>query len=284
MRVFFWPWTSASDSLCGFWVGSLFKLKWLVSSGSDLVPLKRGAIFLKSDLPLCLDDFMVTLPYGLVTKLYSLQLGLRPEAAPNNAVGGSYFLPEPLSCGSDSHLLRVWTGEMVPGGWFWVRVSHVLPQLILDGLVTTVIGVGLIAMFLSTPRGNHVIVGHLQWCFGQFPFALWGAMSAACIGLCGFSMGPLARLTIGCAAGVAILLFVQESMMNPISGHLTRGMSDMGRMGRGGVQVWHAGLLEEAGAYEPLDSGVVVAAWASALYCMGVAMPHSCNIWESYQD
>ena len=59
--------------------------------------------------------------------------------------------------------------------------------------------------------------------------------------------------------------------MNALLGVLMREMSDMGRMGRGGVSVWHAGLLIEARACKSLDSGVVVTIGASALHCIVVA-------------
>ena len=55
--------------------------------------------------------------------------------------------------------------------------------------------------------------------------------------------------------------------MNTLLGVSVRGVSDMGRMGRDGVSVWHAVLLIEARACEPPDSGAKVATGASALHC-----------------
>ena len=128
-------------------------------------------------------------------------------------------------------------------------------------------------MFISTPSGNHAIVGHLWQHFRQFPITLQSAMPIADIGLFGFSMGPLARSIIGCTIGGLIPLLCWGSMMNPMSEHPNlgmpvRGMSDMGR---GGVPVWCTGLLMEARACEPSDSGVVAATEASAICCSVVA-------------
>ena len=46
------------------------------------------------------------------------------------------------------------------------------------------------------------------------------------------------------------------------------GMSDIGRTGGGRVLAQHAGLLMDAGAREPSNSGVVSSAGASAFSCM----------------
>ena len=101
------------------------------------------------------------------------------------------------------------------------------------------------------------------------------AVPAADISLCGFDMGPPARLIVRCTAGGMIFLFVQGINDEPdehwSGGLLIRGMSNMGRMGIGGVSVWHAGLLMEAGACGPFSSAAVVATVASALCCTVVA-------------
>ena len=165
-------------------------------------------MFLESNLLLCMEDFMVTLPYSLVIILYSFQLGLRPEAAPSNVAGGLDFFLEPLSCSSNGHILSVQTSETIPRGRFQIGIGCVLPQLVLGRLITTVIGVVLTVMFFSTPRGNHVIVGYLQWCYWWLSITLWSAVPTADISLCNFNMGPLARLIIRCAIGGVILLFV----------------------------------------------------------------------------
>ena len=98
----------ASDSLCAdFRVGGLLDLMKLFGSDCHSIHFKRGVIFLKSDEPLCPDDFMVTIPDGLATILYSPCLGLRPKTAPCNATEGPHPLLESLSCSSDGYLLCV---------------------------------------------------------------------------------------------------------------------------------------------------------------------------------
>ena len=209
-----------------------------VSSDSHLVHFKRSVIFPESDPPLCLDDIMFTLPYSLATIIYSLQLALRPEAAPSNAAGGYDFLPEPLLSSSNSHFFSVQTSETIPRSWFQIGVltgtssvskqvrqspgtasrlwiSHVLPWLILGRLITTVIDVAPTITFSNTPRGTLVIVGCLQRCFGWFPFTLWSAVPTADIGLCGFSMGSLARSIIRYTIEGVIWLFVQAINNEP---------------------------------------------------------------------
>ena len=59
--------------------------------------------------------------------------------------------------------------------------------------------------------------------------------------------------------------------MNTQLGLPIRGISDMGRMGRGGVSVWCTGLLMESRACEPSDSGSVASTGASTLHCTVVA-------------
>ena len=59
--------------------------------------------------------------------------------------------------------------------------------------------------------------------------------------------------------------------MNALLGVPVKAMSDMGRIGRGRVSVWHVGLLVEIRACGPLDSGAVVAIGASTLHCTVVA-------------
>ena len=203
-----------------FQVGSIFDLKQWVGSDSHLVYFERGAISLESDLLLCLDNFMVTFPYNQATTLYSLQLSLRQNAAPSYAAGGLDFLLKSLSCSSNGHFLSIQRSETIPRGWFQIRIGYILPWVILDRLITTVIDVVLTLMFFSTPRGNHAIVGWcLWWHFGHFSITLWSAKPTADICLCSFGMGPLARLI----TGRAILFLCWGLMMNLISEHQTVG-------------------------------------------------------------
>ena len=81
--------------------------------------------------------------------------------------------------------------------WNWLC----LPWLIMVRLFTTVVGIVLTGMFLSTLWGNHAIVAWLWCCFGWFSFALWSAFPTADISLCGFGMGLLARSIIKCTTG-----------------------------------------------------------------------------------
>ena len=60
---------------------AFFDLEQLVSPDC-LVYFKGVAIFLESELPLCIDSFIVALPYSLVTITNPFQLGLQPEATP----------------------------------------------------------------------------------------------------------------------------------------------------------------------------------------------------------
>ena len=242
-----------------------------------------------SDLPLCLDDFMVTLPYSLVTSLYSLQLGLRPVAAPISAAGGSDFLLDPLLCSSNGHILSVLTSETIPRDWFQIGMGCILPWLILGRLITTVIGVVHTVIFFSTPRGNCVIVGHHQQCFRQFPFTLWSAVPTADIGLCGFSMGPLAKLIVRCTVWGVIPLFVQEIDDEP-DGWVPdwRCWQMECPTWEEGEEVdpqfdaqgcfWRLGLVspEPVVYWQPWGHPLLVAWWQP--------VPHSYNIWESHQD
>ena len=55
-------------------------IEQLVSLDYHLVYFKGVTIFLESNPPLCLDDFIVALPYSLVTITNPFKLGFQPEA------------------------------------------------------------------------------------------------------------------------------------------------------------------------------------------------------------
>ena len=143
-----------------------------------------------SDQPLCLDNFMVTVPDGLATIFYLPYLGLRPKAPPHNTTGGLHTLPESLSCHSDGHLFHIWTSETIPWGQFQIRVGCVLSQFIFDCLITTVV------VLFSIPGGTHTVFTFHWWCFGWFSITLWCVVPIADFGFSGFSISPLARLII----------------------------------------------------------------------------------------
>ena len=264
MDLSFWfPWTD-------FWMTSLFDIKQIVGSDHHFVHLEGGVIFLKSELLLCLDNLMVAAPYSLGTILYSFQLGLRPEAAVTMLQEAWTFYWN-LLCSPNGHLPCVWTSETIPRGLFQIRISCVLPWLILVRLITTVVSVVLTVMLSSTPWGNHAIVWCLHCCCGGSP--------SPCGVLCPLLSSALAVLAwalLPGAIGGVIWLFCWGLMMNPMNecltgGVLIRGMSNMGRTRRGGVPAQHTGLLVVAEACEPSNSGAVVAAWASPLCYMVVA-------------
>ena len=138
------------------------------------------------------------------------------------------------------------------------------------------ISVVLAIVLFSVPRGTCAIVVHLWWCASWFSVTLWCAVPTADIGFRGFGTGPLTRLIIGGIIGGVIPLCVlgineESDMLMLYWGVQMRGMSDKGRMGRGGVSVWHAGLLVETRACEPPDSGVVAVTGTSGLHCTVVA-------------
>ena len=123
------------------WVASLIQSSWLVLT-IILFTSRELLIFLKSELPLCLDDFMVAPPYSLVAMINSLQLGLQPEATLSNATRGPYFLPELLAGCIDGHLLSIQTCEAVTGCWLGSRVnSTVLQVTAWIWLITTLVSV-----------------------------------------------------------------------------------------------------------------------------------------------
>ena len=62
-------------------MSSFFDLKQLVSPVHHLVDFKRVSVFLENEFPLCLDDFIVTLPYHLAIITNPHQLGLQPKVA-----------------------------------------------------------------------------------------------------------------------------------------------------------------------------------------------------------
>ena len=97
-----------------FWMSAFFDLEQLVSSDHHLVYFKGIVIFLESELPLSLDDFIVAFPYSMVTITNLFQMGLWPEATFSNAARGPYFLPECLVGRNDGCLLGIWTHEAVP--------------------------------------------------------------------------------------------------------------------------------------------------------------------------
>ena len=79
-----------------------------------------------SIIPLCLDDFIVTLPYNLVTITNPFQLGLWPEATLSDAARGPNFFPELLVGGVYGCPFGIWTSEAVPSFWLETRVSCTL--------------------------------------------------------------------------------------------------------------------------------------------------------------
>ena len=62
-------------------------------------------IFHDSKFLICLDDFIVTLPYSLVTITNLFQLGLQPEATLSDFEKGPSLFPELLVGRVDIHLL-----------------------------------------------------------------------------------------------------------------------------------------------------------------------------------
>ena len=128
-------------------MGGLFS-KWLLWLGQlvspvfHLVYFKGVMIFLESELPLCLDDFIVALPYSMVTITNLFHLGLWPEATLSNAARGLHFLPTLLAGGTDSCLLGVWTCEAVPSYWLGTRVSSTFLWVIAwIWLIATLVGI-----------------------------------------------------------------------------------------------------------------------------------------------
>ena len=80
-------------------------------------------IFLESEFPLCLDDFIVTLLYSLMTITNPFQLGFWPEATLSDFAKGPNLFLELLAGWVDGHLLSIWTCETVPGCWLRTRLS-----------------------------------------------------------------------------------------------------------------------------------------------------------------
>ena len=125
-----------------FWVSGFFDWEQLVNPDCHLVYFKAVVNFLESKILLCLDDFIVTLPYSMVTITNPFQQGLQPEATLSDAARGPYFLPELIGGGIDGLLLSVWTPMAVPSCWLGTRVSSTfLPVAAWIWLITTLVSI-----------------------------------------------------------------------------------------------------------------------------------------------
>ena len=72
-------------------VGGLFELEQLVGPDHHLDYFKGAVVILESEIPLCLDDFIVAPPHSMVTIINPPQLGLCPGVPLSNAARGPYF-------------------------------------------------------------------------------------------------------------------------------------------------------------------------------------------------
>ena len=123
-------------------VGCLFNPEQLVSSDHHFVHYKGAVVLIESDIPLCLDSFVVAPPYSMVTITSVPQQGLLPETPLSRATRGLCLFAEHLAGRLECCLLSVWACEAIPSCWRGTRVCSALPWVaVWVRLITSLVGV-----------------------------------------------------------------------------------------------------------------------------------------------